>query len=140
MPVTEIYETTVKVYDTDFQGISHYASYYRFYTNAITYFSTKVFGDSLESMAYRGIWFVVVESYSKYHRPAKLGDKLSIEVTASLVNPKTIKYSFRIFRDKEFLTEGYLTMVCVDPKAWKSTDIPDEFLQKFRMAEGQAEQ
>lgn len=140
MPVTEIYETTVKVYDTDFQGISHYASYYRFYTNAITYFSTKVFGDSLESMAYRGIWFVVVESYSKYHRPAKLGDKLSIEVTASLVNPKTIKYSFRIFRDKEFLTEGYLTMVCVDPRVWKSTDIPDEFLQKFMMAEGQAKQ
>jgi len=31
MAVKEIYQTSAKVYDTDFQGISHYASYYRFY-------------------------------------------------------------------------------------------------------------
>jgi acyl-CoA thioesterase FadM len=31
MAVKEIYQTSVKVYDTDFQGIAHYASYYRFY-------------------------------------------------------------------------------------------------------------
>ncbi|MEM3632531.1 MAG: thioesterase family protein, partial [Conexivisphaerales archaeon] len=95
----------------------------------------KVFGDSLEGMAYKGIWFVVVESNSKYHMPAKLGDKLSIEVTAAMVNPKAIKYSFRIFRGNDFLTEGYLAMVCVDPKAWKSTSIPDELANKFRIAE-----
>ncbi|MEM3261421.1 MAG: hypothetical protein QXW72_03435 [Conexivisphaerales archaeon] len=86
-------------------------------------------------MAYKGIWFVVVESNSKYHMPAKLGDKLSIEVTAAMVNPKAIKYSFRIFRGNDFLTEGYLAMVCVDPKAWKSTSIPDELANKFRIAE-----
>ncbi len=131
MAVKETYTTTVKVYDTDFQGISHYASYYRFYTDAITYFSEKVFGDSLESLAYKGIWFVVVESFSRYHKPAKIGDKLSIEVTAELLNPKAIKYSFKIFRDKDFLTEGYLTMVCVDPKAWKSTQIPQELIEKL---------
>lgn len=136
MPVRKVYETTVKVYDTDFQGVSHYASYYRFYTNAITYFSEKVFGDSLESLAYKGIWFVVVESFSKYHRPAKLGDRLSVEVTAELINPKAIKYSFRIFRDKDFLTEGYLTMVCVDPRAWKSTEIPADLVEKLKIAEG----
>ncbi len=135
MPVREIYETNVKVYDTDFQGIAHYASYYRFYTNAITYFSTKVFGDSLESMAYKGIWFVVVESYSKYHMSARLGDRLTVEVTASLINQRAIKYSFRIFRGSDFLTEGFLTMVCIDPKAWKSTNMPDDLIYKFKKAE-----
>ncbi len=135
MVVREVYTTTVKVYDTDFQGISHYASYYRFYTDAITYFSEKVFGDSLESLAYKGIWFVVVESFSKYHKPAKIGDKLSVEVTAELLNPKVIKYSFRIFKEKDFLTEGYLTMVCVDPKVWKSTEIPKDLVDKLKKSE-----
>ncbi|MGC9144757.1 MAG: acyl-CoA thioesterase [Nitrososphaeria archaeon] len=135
MAVKEIYQTSVKVYDTDFQGIAHYASYYRFYTDAITYFSEKVFGDTLESLSYRGIWFVVVESFSKYHRPAKIGDTITVEVTAELLSLKAIKYSFRIFRDKDFLTEGYLVMVCVDPRVWKSTEIPGDLVEKLKKAE-----
>ncbi len=135
MPVSLTYNTSVKVYDTDFQQVAHYASYYRFYTDAITYFSRQVFGDSLETLAFRGTWFVVVESGSKYHRPLRLGDEISVNVSAELLSDRAIRYSFKILKEGQLTTEGYLTMVCIDPSTWRATAIPQVMVERFKEAE-----
>lgn len=135
MTVSLTYNTSVKVYDTDFQQVAHYASYYRFYTDAITYFSKQVFGDSLETLAFRGTWFVVAESYSRYHRPLRLGDEISVKVSAELLGDKAIKYGFEIMKGGQLTTEGHLVMVCIDPSTWRATSMPQDIVEKFREAE-----
>jgi len=135
MTIRYINKEIVKVYDTDFQQVAHYAAYYRFFTDAVTNFSKEIFGDSTETLAYRGVWFVVVESSAKYMKSAKLGDELDVEVTAELLSKKVIKYSFEIRRKGELLTTGYLVMVCVDPEKWKATEIPQDLIVKFKKYE-----
>ncbi len=123
------FDETVKIYDTDLQGIVHYAGYYRFFTDTLEQFSLKKTG-SVMPLENEGIWFVVVESNAKYHNPAHVGDKLRVYMKPEVISSKAVKYNFEIKRGSDDICEGYITMVAIDKNKWKAVPLPKEFLDK----------
>jgi len=112
----------VMVYDSDYQGIAHYASYYRFITNAIEAFKSAYMEKFEEKFS--NIWFVVAESKAIYMKPLRVGDSISVRLIPELVSMKALRFNFKIFKGKSITTEGYLLDVCIDKRTWKPIIIP----------------
>ncbi|TRM74408.1 acyl-CoA thioesterase, partial [Sulfolobus sp. E5] len=75
--VEYVFQEVVRIYDTDAQGIAHYAAYYRFFTNTIEKFMHDKVGIPYP-IVNDELWFVIIESQAIYHKPVKLGDNLTI--------------------------------------------------------------
>jgi acyl-CoA thioester hydrolase len=125
---------TVMVYDTDYQGVAHYAAYYRFFTDAIENYKKQVLGIDINAMS-NELWFVVVESKAQYYKSLHINDVISVELNPVVSDSKkSITFNLKIKIDKtgETATEGYLTMVSINPKVWKSVEMPQNLIEKFK--------
>lgn len=130
MSVEFVFEETVRIYDTDAQGIAHYASYYRFFTNTIEKYMKEKAGIPYPNVNDE-LWFVMVESHAVYKKPVKLRDTLSILLSPKALSKKAIRFDFKILKGGEETTEGYVVQVAINPKIWKSVEIPDEILRRI---------
>lgn len=120
------FEETVRIYDTDAQGIAHYASYYRFFTNTIEKCMREKAGVPYPNVNDE-LWLVMVESHAVYKKPVKLGDSLSILLSPKVLSKRVIRFDFKILKGEE-VTEGYVVQVVINPKVWKSVEIPSDIL------------
>ncbi|MCW1293808.1 MAG: acyl-CoA thioesterase [Candidatus Parvarchaeota archaeon] len=127
---TFIKKETVRIYDVDAQGVVHYAAYYRFFTDTLEDYSRSKFGNYLSEIS-KDTWFVTVESKATYHRPVKLGDVLEIHMNMNIISKSAIRFDFSVFSGEKLAAEGYITQVCIDPKAWKAKPIPDELKNRI---------
>ncbi|QKR00659.1 acyl-CoA thioesterase [Metallosphaera tengchongensis] len=118
-----VFQDIVRVYDTDAQGIAHYAAYYRFFTNTIEKFFQERVGVPYPIVD-ENLWFVIVESEAKYLKPVRLGERLTVLMEPEKVSEKVLKFKLKILRDGDTTTEGYLVQVAINPKVWKSVEIP----------------
>ncbi len=125
-----VWEERVRIYDTDAQGIVHYAGYYRFFTDAFEQFARSKFGLNWPLVNNR-VWFVVVESHAKYHRPLRLGDRIRTHVNATRVGKKALEFNFRIYKGAELSCEGKIVQVAIDNKTWKSIALPRNMTLKI---------
>lgn len=125
-----VYRETVMIYDTDAQGIAHYASYYRFFTNAIERFMTDKTGVNYP-IVNDELWFVIVESHAVYKRPLKLGDEIIITVSPKVLSKKIIRFDISIIRGGEKTTEGYVIQASINPKTWKAVELSEELINKI---------
>ncbi len=123
----------VMIYDTDYQGVAHYSSYYRFVTNALFAMKEKLFKDL--DAKYKNLWFVIAESKAEYKKPLKFGDKIDVVIEPQLLGKKSVRYNFSIYRGKELTTNGYITQVSIDKRTWKSLEIPGPLAKKIGMKE-----
>ncbi len=129
MEINYSFTEDVKIYDTDAQGIVHYAGYYRFFTDTMQEFlRTKGFNFPFIDDTH---WFVVLESNAKYINSAKIGDKIVTTLKITQLSKKILKFEFNIKRDGDAIAEGYLLHICINPKVWKSTEIPQSFLDRL---------
>ncbi|BCU71668.1 acyl-CoA thioesterase [Stygiolobus caldivivus] len=124
-----VFEDVVRIYDTDAQGIAHYAAYYRFFTNTIEKFFKERVGVPYPNVSDE-LWFVMVESHAVYRRPVKLGDTLTVLLSPKVLSNKAMRFDLKILREGEVTTEGYLVQVAINPKAWKSVEIPREIIER----------
>ncbi|BCU66736.1 thioesterase [Sulfolobales archaeon HS-7] len=131
MPQYFIYRDYVRIYDTDAQGIVHYAGYYRFFTNAMERFMEQEIRIAYP-LVNENLWFVIVESHAEYKKPAKIGDELSVYLSYEVVSEKAIKFKFLLRRDEDEIAQGHLVQVAINPKEWKSIPIPPEVLSRFK--------
>ncbi|BAB66074.1 MULTISPECIES: acyl-CoA thioesterase [Sulfurisphaera] len=127
-----VFEDVVRIYDTDAQGIAHYAAYYRFFTNTIEKFFNEKVGIPYPNVN-EELWFVMVESHAVYHKPVKLGDRLTVLLSVKLLSKKVIRFDLKILNKGDLTTEGYLIQVAINPKIWKSVEIPKEILDKLSL-------
>lgn len=123
------FKENVRIYDTDAQGVVHYSGYYRFFTDAMQEF--------MDSKGYKfpfvddKHWFVVLESNAKYINSAKAGDSLNVNLLITQVSNKILKFEFDIKRGSDQICQGYILHICIDSTIWKSTAIPQEFLDSL---------
>ncbi len=126
-----VWEEKVRIYDTDAQGIVHYAGYYRFFTDAFEQFSKSKLGSEFPLLNSR-IWFVVVESHAKYYKPARLGDKLSTHVNVEIVGKKAMCFNFKIYKGKYTICDGKIVQVAIDSKTWKAVVLPKNIVTRIK--------
>ncbi|MEM0113967.1 MAG: thioesterase family protein [Metallosphaera sp.] len=130
MTIEFVFEDVVRIYDTDAQGIAHYASYYRFFTNTIEKFMRDKVGIPYPNVS-DDLWFVMVETHATYKEPVRLGDNLTITISPSSLSKKTIKFDIKIISKGRLTTQGYVIQVAINPKIWKATEIPDNILKSI---------
>ncbi|AEB94989.1 MAG: thioesterase family protein [Metallosphaera sp.] len=130
MTIEFVFEDVVRIYDTDAQGIAHYASYYRFFTNTIEKFMRDKVGIPYPNVS-DDLWFVMVETHATYKEPVRLGDNLTITISPSSLSKKTIKFDMKIISKGRLTTQGYVIQVAINPKIWKATEIPDNILKSI---------
>ena len=120
------FKEDVKIYDTDAQGIVHYAGYYRFFTDAMQEF-IKSKGYSFPLID-ENRWMVVLESNAKYVNSARMGDTLNTSLKVSLISKKILRFDFDITRNEEQICQGYILHICIDKNSWKSVELPQAFI------------
>lgn len=126
-----VYEEKVRIYDTDAQGIVHYAGYYRFVTDAFEQFSKIKLGSEFPLLTNR-VWFVVVESHARYYKSAKLGDKLSTHVNVEIAGRKALCFNFKIHKGRSVICDGKIVQVAIDSKTWKSVVLPKKLVARLK--------
>ena len=127
-----VFEDMVRIYDTDAQGVVHYAGYYRFFTDAAENFMRETLGISYPLLD-NDTWFVVVESKAQYKKSARLGDNLSVVLRPKKLSRKALRFDFQILRNGELICDGYITQVAINKKGWKAVELPKALLQKIDM-------
>ena len=118
-----VFNDYVRIYDTDAQRVVHYAGYYRFFTDSAEKFMSKAVGINYPLFDSK-VWFVVVESQAQYYKPAKLGDRLSVSLVASMISKKALRFDFNIRRKGVRICSGHIVQVAIDRRRWKATNIP----------------
>ncbi len=126
-----VFEDNVHIYDTDAQGIVHYAGYYRFFTDATEDFMHETLGINFPLIE-KDIWLVVVESEAHYHKPAMLGDMLSVMLNPEIVSDKVLKFNFEILRSGDRICDGHITQISINKNEWKAVPIPEQILDKMK--------
>ncbi|EHP71307.1 MAG: thioesterase family protein [Metallosphaera yellowstonensis] len=125
-----VFKDVVRIYDTDAQGIAHYASYYRFFTNTIERFMKDKVGIPYPNVNDE-LWFVIVETHAEYKRPLRVGDVITVTISPQRLSEKVIRFQFQILKEGEVTTTGYVDQVAINPKIWKAVNIPEEILKRI---------
>jgi acyl-CoA thioester hydrolase len=123
----------VRVYyeDTDMAGVVYYANYLKFLERARTEWLAAL-GCELAGMEREhGITFVVHHVDIRYHRPARLGDRLDVTVTISERGRARMLALQEVRRGTEILVEARVTLACLDRVNWRPARIPAPLAQRM---------
>jgi len=111
-----IYDVTairVRYYDTDQMGIVYYGNYARFYEIGRVE-TLRHLGLSYKEMEESGISMPVYDLSSRFIRPARYDDLLTIRVTIPQLPQTRLMFSYEIFnQDGQLLNTGQTTLVFV---------------------------
>ena len=125
-----MFEARIQTYwaDVDAAGIVYYPHFFRFVEQAEEELFRHAGKEQLPVLEHHQIWMPRVEAFSKFSKPIRRGAAIRVRLSPRLIGEKTIRYDFEIIDDKgtERLAAGYVTVVCVDAKRFKSIPIPDE--------------
>jgi 4-hydroxybenzoyl-CoA thioesterase len=122
-----MFEMTRRTYwsDSDPAGIVFYPNYFRFIEEAEEELFRAAGFDRFTLLQQNKVWMPRAEAFAKFVGPIKLGAAVRIRLYPKLQGEKTVRYDFEFLDETgEKLTEGYVTVVCVDAAQFKGTPIP----------------
>ena len=125
-------EVQVMFFDTDSGGVVSNIAYLRFIEIARTALAEKL-GMPLSEMDQTKLYPAVVRTEIDYRRPAKTGDRLTIEAWLDELQRARFWCGFRITRpsDDTLIADCRQMVALVQMPAGKATRLPDDW-KKFR--------
>lgn len=87
-------------------GVVYHANYFVWFEIGRTHYFEKAECPYV-AMEKEGVYFPVIESHCKYRHPAHYGDLLIVKTHVDLLKPTRVKLSYKIYREKQLLAEGY---------------------------------
>ncbi len=101
----------VRYADTDQMGYVYYGNYARFYEIGRVE-ALRELGFSYHELEASGVWMPVYENTSRYHKPARYDDLLTVVVTVPTLPRARIVFQYAIYNQNgEFLHTGQTTLV-----------------------------
>lgn len=125
------YDTKIRVRyaETDQMGFVYYGNYATYYEVARVE-ALRALGISYKSMEGKGVLLPVFENYSKYIRPAKYDDLLTVRLFLKKMPDTRITFEYEIFNEEEILLNlGKTTLVFLDRDNVKPVSAPDFILE-----------
>ncbi|HET6371359.1 MAG TPA: YbgC/FadM family acyl-CoA thioesterase [Nitrospiria bacterium] len=118
----------IRIYyeDTDCGGVVYYANYLRFLERARTEYLRER-GIEVADYGAKGILFVVSAAQLSYKAPARYNDLLDVDLKICNASKASLTFSHKIRRknDKVLVSDGEITLVCVDSN-FKPRPLPEE--------------
>ncbi len=130
-------QVQVMFFDTDCAAVVHNIAYLRFIEIARTLLAEQL-GLGLVQMADEQKYPVVVRTEIDYRRPARLGDKLTIEGWLDRVERARFWCAFRIVRaaDEAMIAECRQMLAMIEMPSGKLLRLPDDW-QQYRVGENE---
>ena len=121
------HETQVRVRyaETDQMGVVYYGNYATYYEVGRVELIRSL-GLSYKKMEETGIMLPVLENWSKFIKPAKYDDLLTVKVTVKEKPTARIRFDVEIFNEEATLLNiGYTSLVFLDSKTMKPCSAPE---------------
>ncbi len=119
----------VRYYDTDQMGIVYYGNYARFYEIGRVE-ALRHLGLSYKELEERGISMPVYDLNSRFIRPAKYDDLLTIRVTIPQLPKTRFMFTYEIFnQDGQLLNTGQTTLVFVRSETGRPCSAPADLIE-----------
>lgn len=121
------HETKIRVRyaETDQMGFVYYGNYATYYEVARVE-ALRALGISYKSMEETGVLLPVLENYSKFIRPAKYDDLLTVRLYLKKKPETRITFEYEIFNEAEnLLNLGKTTLVFLDRGTGKPVSAPE---------------
>ena len=112
--------------DLDAAGIVFFPHFFRFVSQAEEELFIAAGVNRIQLMQEYHVSLPRVEAFAKFSKPIRSGAAIRVRLNPQIEGKKTIRYNFIILDDStdEKLSEGHITVVCVDSRQFKSTPIP----------------
>ncbi len=124
------YRLRVYIEDTDAGGIVYYVNYLKFMERARTEMMRSL-GYGKDYIFNHDVMFVVRDAAVRYHLPAQLDDELTATAAILALKGATMRLRQTIRRGDQLITEGEVTIACVDRQGVKPRRIPKDMVQRL---------
>jgi len=122
--LTQEINVRVRYAETDQMGYVYYGNYAMYYEVARVE-SLRNLGFSYKLMEEQGVMMPVVENKSKYIRPARYDDLLTIKVFVENMPAKTITFRYEIYNEhKKLINLGETVLAFVNMKNGRACEAP----------------
>jgi acyl-CoA thioester hydrolase len=121
------FETNIRVRyaETDQMGFVYYGNYATYY-EVTRVEALRSLGISYKILEENGVLMPVLENWSKYIRPAKYDDFLTIKLFLKEMPAMRITFEYEVFNeDKKLINLGSTTLVFLDKSSGKPIQVPD---------------
>lgn len=128
------FETKIRVRysETDQMGFVYYGNYAMYYEVARVE-SMRALGISYSDMEKAGILLPVLENWSKYIRPARYDDLLTIKLSLKEIPNLRVTFEYEVFNEeKKLINLGSTTLVFLEKKSGKTIQAPDIILEVLK--------
>lgn len=127
------FETSFRVMyaDTDQMGVMHHGSYVKYLEVARTELMRSC-GMPYKEMEKSGVMSPILDLNIKYIKPALYDEILSVQTWISKIKGSRIVFDYSIYREDVLLTKASTTLVFLDTKTMRPSDIKDTFIDKIK--------
>jgi acyl-CoA thioester hydrolase len=129
----------VRVYyeDTDSGGVVYYANYLKFMERARSE-RLRAIGYEQDELARQGILFAVRSAALEFLKPARFNELLQVSATVVHLGRASICFEQQVSRASdgvtELLTEGQVSVVCLETQSFKPRSIPPKLKKDLESA------
>ncbi|QMW06415.1 acyl-CoA thioesterase [Spirosoma foliorum] len=129
MIIHDVTNIRVRYYDTDQMGIVYYGNYARFYEIGRVE-ALRHLGLAYKKMEEDGISMPVYDLTSRFIRPAKYDDLLTIRVTIPQLPKTRLMFDYEIFNQEgQLLNTGQTTLVFVRTETGRPCAAPTDLVE-----------
>ncbi|MDZ7606869.1 MAG: thioesterase family protein [Cyclobacteriaceae bacterium] len=124
------FETNIRVRyaETDQMGYVYYGNYATYYEVARVEFLRSL-GFSYKLLETQGVMMPVLENKSKFIRPARYDDLLTIKVKLNKIPVNRMTFEYAIYNEhNKLINIGETVLAFVDMKSGKPCDAPESIL------------
>ncbi len=134
--MAETFSYPVRVYyeDTDAGAVVYYANYLKFMERARTELLRTRGFEQRQLMHEDGLVFAVVAAEIRYHRPARLDDRLEVTAVVTEHTRTSMTFEQSIFRgglEGELLCGATIRAACLAFPSFRPRAIPERVLQEL---------
>ncbi|QPH39819.1 acyl-CoA thioesterase [Pedobacter endophyticus] len=129
------YETKVRVRyaETDQMGVVHHGNYAQYYEIARTECFEACSGMSYEAMEDEGVMLPILEMTSKFLKPARYNQVLTVKSIVKTLPTVRIKVDYEVYNESnELINVASTTLVFVDKATRKPCHPPESFMKNVR--------
>ena len=112
------------LYETDTQGIVHFANYPKYFEEARELLSEKVNFSYRKLLEEENIAVVIIKLSVDYKRPLFYEDIIEIEVGVKELKRTYFSFVYKVYKENQLMVSGYTKHCCIDLNTGKIVPIP----------------
>ncbi|MCF6353001.1 MAG: acyl-CoA thioesterase [Cyclobacteriaceae bacterium] len=124
-------ELRVRYVETDQMGYSHHSNYIIYYEYARVE-ALRSLGMSYKQLEDSGVMMPVIDSGSKYLKPALYDDLIKIEVTVPSLPSVRMRFEYKLYINDVLINEGYTTLAFVNMETGRPMPAPASMMNLLK--------